>query len=358
MTSDKLKELINDLSKNEKIKSYDEAATKQVIILQLLKNLGWNIYDIDEVQPEFSTENKRVDYSLKVNNSNKIFIEVKRVGKKLSDYEEQLLRYSFQEGIQLAILTDGIIWNFYLPLQEGNWKNRKIFCLDIFKNDTNLTSKIFSDILSKNNVISSDNIENLKLHSKITNLNEEEKSKNINEKKIIIKINNKQENKQENKIYSDDVLIIPAGFGLEEYNLFGLYICQPNRKFKATKYIGFYKNNRIEKVIPEILGYIENINLKRDKIEINNIFSEEKNKEEIINRLNAIKQKLPNKERYDENHKILVLSLFEDERTKFLPDYILNDKKSEKGKIVAFVQNQTYVSYNKIVKAKNTSELF
>lgn len=117
---------IESLKVNPKVSSFDEAATKQAIILPLLHLLGWNTYNIDEVTPEFSVENRRVDYSLRLNSSNEVFIEVKKTGEELGNYQEQLLDYSFRQGVELAILTNGITWWFYLPTKKRRLESKKI----------------------------------------------------------------------------------------------------------------------------------------------------------------------------------------------------------------------------------------
>jgi hypothetical protein len=108
--SEELLKLINDFKNNKKLQSFDEASTKQAMILSVLKVLGWNPFNIEEVYPEYPVDNKneRVDYSLTHNGKNKVFIEVKKVTEDLDKHQEQLLNYSFREGVKLAILTNGI----------------------------------------------------------------------------------------------------------------------------------------------------------------------------------------------------------------------------------------------------------
>lgn len=143
---------IESLKVNPKVPSFDETSTKQAIILPVLHLLGWNTYNIDEVTPEFSVENRRVDYSLRLNNSNEVFIEVKKTGEDLEDYQEQLLDYSFRQGVELATLTNGITWLFYLPTQKGDWKTRKFYTIDIIQQESKDVASKFVDLLSKNNV--------------------------------------------------------------------------------------------------------------------------------------------------------------------------------------------------------------
>jgi predicted type IV restriction endonuclease len=108
-----------------------EEATKQGFILPVFQKLGWNPFDVQEVYPEFSVQNGRVDYSLRLNNHNKVFVEVKRLGEDLDRHQEQLLQYAFKHGVKLAILTNGTIWWFYLPLHEGSWEQRRFYTIDM-----------------------------------------------------------------------------------------------------------------------------------------------------------------------------------------------------------------------------------
>ena len=102
-------------------------------MLRILSLLGWDIYNIDEVVPECSVGSQRVDYTLRHSNASEVFIEVKKVGEDLEKHQEQLLNYSFREGIKLSILTNGISWRFYLPLHEGSWEQRKFYTIEIYE---------------------------------------------------------------------------------------------------------------------------------------------------------------------------------------------------------------------------------
>ncbi|MCK4816975.1 restriction endonuclease subunit R [bacterium] len=143
---------IADIRSNNLINNFDEATTKQVIILRLLSILSWNIFDSSEVTPEYSVSGKRVDYSLRINNANKVFLEVKKVTEDIENHQEQLLNYSFQEGVKLAVLTNGITWWFYLPLNEGNWEQRKFYAIDIIQQERSDIANKFIDFLGKENV--------------------------------------------------------------------------------------------------------------------------------------------------------------------------------------------------------------
>lgn len=158
--SEELPRLIHDFKKDRRLSAFDEAATKQVVILRILKALGWDPFNIDEVYPEYSAGDRRVDYALRYNGRNKVFIEAKKVNEDLEKHQGQLLNYSFQEGVKLAILTNGISWWFYLPLHEGSWEQRKFYTIEIYVQESEDIVNKFKDFLSKENVISDRAIEN------------------------------------------------------------------------------------------------------------------------------------------------------------------------------------------------------
>lgn len=146
--------------KDERIVSISEAATKQAVVLPLLSILGWDTLNIDEVAPEYSLKGRKVDYSLRAGGINKVFIEVKKIEEELENHQEQLLNYSFQEGVKLAVLTNGISWWFYLPLHEGSWEQRRFYTIDIIQQETEEIVSKFIDFLSKENIISGKAIQN------------------------------------------------------------------------------------------------------------------------------------------------------------------------------------------------------
>lgn len=151
-----LTSVIREIRSNKSLLYVDEASTKAGVILRLLSVLGWDPFNVEEVRPEYSTGAKRVDYSLRISNANKVFIEVKRMSENLDQHQEQLLAYSFQEGIKLAILTNGRTWWFYLPLNEGNWEQRRFYAVDLFEQDPADISGRFVEFLAKESVRSGD----------------------------------------------------------------------------------------------------------------------------------------------------------------------------------------------------------
>lgn len=153
-----IKDFIEAMKSNPRVVIFDEAATKQFIILPLLQCLGWNIQNVDEVRPEFPIENKKVDFSLHVN-GNLYYLEVKRFGEDLKRYEKQLLEYCFLQGVEFAILTNGTLWWFYLPMKRVDWFARKFAIIDFNHEDSLHVAQQFVALLAKGNAATLENAE-------------------------------------------------------------------------------------------------------------------------------------------------------------------------------------------------------
>ena len=130
----------------------DESATKQGVVLRLLSLAGWDTFDISQVVPEYTVGTRRVDYVLRPGSPNAVFIEVKRPGENLERHQQQLLEYCFQEGVKLAVLTNGRTWWLYLPLRAGNWEQRRFLTFDLEVQEPNVVERRFLEYLSPERV--------------------------------------------------------------------------------------------------------------------------------------------------------------------------------------------------------------
>jgi hypothetical protein len=145
-------DLILRLRKDSDLLHTGEEAICQGAVLPILAQLGWNSYNTREVVPQFAVGNGRVDYCLTIDGSKAVFIEVKRANEELEKHQEQLLNYSFRAGVEIAVLTNGLIWWLYLPLLRGDWEERKFFAIDLQKQEPEATAKHFADFLSRQSI--------------------------------------------------------------------------------------------------------------------------------------------------------------------------------------------------------------
>ena len=144
---------IKDLKSNKKLDKFDEASTKQAVVLRLFSFLGWDIFNVDEVYPDYSVNSHSVTYALRAKNTNKIFIEVKRVHEKLDNYQKPLLNFASSEKVDISILTNGVLWWFYLPKSAGNSQEKWFYSVDLLKQKEDAFVPQLIDLLSKNKVV-------------------------------------------------------------------------------------------------------------------------------------------------------------------------------------------------------------
>lgn len=132
----KLQQHIEDVRNGIRAGQYgNEAAVSQGIVLRLLQALEWPTYNTQVVCPEYSLAGRRVDFALcHPPNKAVAFIEVKQIGQS-DGAERQLFEYAFHQGVPLAILTDGQEWNFFLPAEQGDYSERRVYKLDLLERD-------------------------------------------------------------------------------------------------------------------------------------------------------------------------------------------------------------------------------
>lgn len=154
--SESLEELLGRLREDRTLFMGTEEATRQGAVLPILARLGWDRDNIRQVIPEYSVGDGRVDYCLKVAGQGKeqgkeqtVFIEVKRTSEDLDRHQRQLLAYAFDAGVKIAVLTNGLVWWFYLALADSSWEQRKFFTIDIEHRDPQTAAKYFRDFLER-----------------------------------------------------------------------------------------------------------------------------------------------------------------------------------------------------------------
>ena len=132
-----LKEHIDDIHKGLEAGQYgNEAAVSQGVVLRLLGALAWPTFNTQVVAPEYGVEGTRVDFALCHPLSKPlVFVEVKQVGK-IEGAEKQLFQYAFHTGVPIAILTDGREWHFFHPSGQGDYRERRVYKLDLIERNS------------------------------------------------------------------------------------------------------------------------------------------------------------------------------------------------------------------------------
>lgn len=156
-----MKEIIKDLrTKLERSYFEKEEHVRIGIVARIFLALGWDIWNPQEFYTEFSIKMKGRDGSVDAalfhsslkDRTPDVFIEIKAVGKlkgNIESSEEQLQEYNYYNTASITLLTDGVIWRFYLTTAKGTFA-QKLFCsLNLMEDDEDFIVRVFHDILAR-----------------------------------------------------------------------------------------------------------------------------------------------------------------------------------------------------------------
>jgi hypothetical protein len=94
-----------------------EQDTKAALIVPILRALGWDVEDLEDVKLEYRRRpsDNPVDYALFLLRAPRLFIEAKSLGAHLDDgkWAAQILAYATVAGVEWVALTDGNEWRIY-----------------------------------------------------------------------------------------------------------------------------------------------------------------------------------------------------------------------------------------------------
>lgn len=109
-----------------KLDTMTEEATKNAIIMPFLVLLGYDVFDPEEVIPEYTCDvagkkGEKIDYVILHDGEPTVLIEAKRAGLKLQKQQQgQLYRYFSTNRCRLAVLTNGITYSFFSDINAPN----------------------------------------------------------------------------------------------------------------------------------------------------------------------------------------------------------------------------------------------
>lgn len=122
-----------------------EEATKNALVMPFFSAMGYDVFNPSEFLPEFvcdvgTKKGEKVDYAIMRDNEPIVLIEVKRAGMKLQKtHYSQLFRYFSVNRARIAILTNGIQYNFYSDFETPNVLDEEpFFTFNVFDDDENL----------------------------------------------------------------------------------------------------------------------------------------------------------------------------------------------------------------------------
>jgi hypothetical protein len=116
-------------------KPLNEQATKATLIQPILRALGWDVEDLEDIQLEYKRKpgNKPVDYALMLLRTPCLFVEAKGLGENLDDprWADQFLGYAVVAGVEWVVLTNGDEYRIYnshatVPVEEKLFRKVRI----------------------------------------------------------------------------------------------------------------------------------------------------------------------------------------------------------------------------------------
>lgn len=136
--------------KNQATAIGTEEATKNAFVMPFISTiLGYDVFDPLEVVPEFTADvgtekGEKVDYAIMRDGEVQILIECKpSMGALKIEHASQLFRYFSVTNARIAVLTNGVVWQFYTDLDAPNRMDAKPFLvLDLLDIDETLIHEI------------------------------------------------------------------------------------------------------------------------------------------------------------------------------------------------------------------------
>ena len=147
----------------------DEQHVRFSLVGRICQELGWDIWNPEEFYTEYpvkryplqeiTTELRgRVDVALilpeKRSEIAEVFIEIKspyKLQNELVAGETQLKRYNWSDKSAISILTDGIIWRFYLPSLGGSFEDSLFSEINLLEDDIESVCIVFDQVLRRDN---------------------------------------------------------------------------------------------------------------------------------------------------------------------------------------------------------------
>lgn len=114
-----LAEVCRQAEQHQPLLNKNEAATRAALIDPVLRALGWDTANVQQVEPERTVENKQsLDYVLKSNTGAiQAVVEAKKLGESLDKlgHVGALIGYAFSLKPISFFITDGLNWHCYSP---------------------------------------------------------------------------------------------------------------------------------------------------------------------------------------------------------------------------------------------------
>jgi hypothetical protein len=112
-----------------------EQNTKAALIEPLLRGIGWDVEDVDEVHREYRVRSmdNPVDYALMLDRKPALFVEAKGTRENLEDrkWAGQIMQYAAVAGVEWVLLTNGDEYRIYnshatVPVEDKLFRSARL----------------------------------------------------------------------------------------------------------------------------------------------------------------------------------------------------------------------------------------
>ncbi len=108
-----------------------EALTRYVLIDPLLRELGWDTEDPEQVRPEYRSGSGSADYALLSDGKPVMMIEAKKLDTSLQDGLVQGINYCLVEGTPYFAVTNGRRWEIYESHKQAPIAEKRLVAFDV-----------------------------------------------------------------------------------------------------------------------------------------------------------------------------------------------------------------------------------
>lgn len=113
----------------------NEQDTKATLVEPILRELGWDTEDFEEVRREYKRKrsDKPVDYALLLLREPRLFVEAKALGQNLDDrkWANQIMGYASVAGVEWVVMTNGDEYRIYnshatVPVEQKLFRSVRV----------------------------------------------------------------------------------------------------------------------------------------------------------------------------------------------------------------------------------------
>lgn len=135
----------------------NEEHIRVCVVVRILQELGWNVWNPDEVNLEFAVapdeDHTKVDVALRSTPLQlAAYIEVKALGQirgKLGEIERQLRDYNRNNTAMFTVITDGAEWRFYYSQTGGEFSQKCFKVLNLRRESLEDVGLAFKSLLRR-----------------------------------------------------------------------------------------------------------------------------------------------------------------------------------------------------------------